>query len=196
MAIKGIHCELVPVSLLNGESESPQHLARNPLGYVPVLERLDLDPQSPRRYLTESIAILEWLDESYPGPKLLPIDPWMRAHARALAETVNADTQPIQNLAVQLRHSSDPVEQKKWAQHWIQNGLSAYEKLCATTQGKFSVGDELTIADLCLIPQVFNAHRFEVPLTDFPRVVAIDAAAKQTASYRVAEPEAHRPPDA
>jgi len=193
LAHKGIDCEFVPVSLLDGESESPAHLARHPLGFVPVLERLDA-PDEKSRYLTESIAILEWLEETHPERPLLPRDPWARAQVRALTETINADTQPIQNLSVQIKHSDDPEARKAWAQHWIRNGLAAYEKLCARSAGKFSLGDSLTIADLCLVPQAFNAERFGVSLAEFPVIQAVVANAKATPSCAAAEPEKFRPP--
>lgn len=192
LAHKGIACEFQAVSLLNGESESAEHLARNPLGFVPVLEFLDEKDPS-RRYLTESIAMIEWTEETKPSPSLFPRDPFLRAHARALAETVNAGTQPLQNLNTQYVHSDDPAKQKVWAQHWIRNGLAAYEKLAKPHAGKLSVGDELSVADLCLIPQCYNALRNEIALEDYPTVHRIYQHALSLPSYAASEPEKFKP---
>ncbi|MBY0469621.1 maleylacetoacetate isomerase [bacterium] len=188
LAIKQIDCEWVDVDLLSGESESAAHLERNPLGYVPVLD------VSPQLRLIESLPIIEWLDEKYPKPALLPKDPDLRAKTRILAEIINAGTQPIQNLSVTLLHAPEnQAEQKKWMQHWTRNGLQAYETLVKGTAGKFSVGDSLTLADLCLIPQVYNANRQSVDLSPFPTVSRIYAAARETETCKKAEPEAFEP---
>jgi maleylacetoacetate isomerase len=197
LALKGIAPEYVHVDLLNGESESAAHRARNPFGYVPALEVLGVKSGNPR-LLTESIAILEYLDETIPTAPLLPKEPFARAQVRALAETVNAGTQPIQNLNVLLYLAPDEVpdaaaKRKAWAQHWIRNGLAAYEALAKPVAGKFSYGDTLTLADLCLIPQCYNAARFEVSLDDFPTVSRIHENAAKTEGYRLSEPERFKP---
>jgi maleylacetoacetate isomerase len=191
LAFKEIPCEFVPINLLSDETESPAHLARNPMGYVPVLEFLE--QKTPYPFLCESVAILEWLEEVYPQPSLLPGDPFQKAKIRQLAETINSGTQPLQNLnAVQL-HSSDPEEQKKWHQTWIKKGLHAYETLAQQTAGKFSVGDTLTMADLFLIPQCYNAKRQEVSLESFPTIQRIHENALKMESCRVSAPEAFQP---
>ena len=190
-ALKGIPCEFVPINLLSDEPESPEYLARNPMGLVPTLEFLD--EQGPLRYMAESTAIIEWTEELFPEPRLLPKDPLTRARARQLAQIVNAGTQPIQNLNVTHRHSSDPVEQKNWNIHWIRHGLSAYEKLVCQTAGIYSVGDTLSIADLYLIPQCYNAMRFDVPLSEFPTVLKIHAAALTTAACQSTHPDRYAP---
>jgi len=179
------------VSLLNGESESPEHLARNPLGFVPVLEVTDSDGNC--RRLIESIAILEWLEETHPEPGLYPGDAWDRARIRSLVEIINAETQPLQNLPAQDLHSQDPEAKKTWARHWINQGLTAYEKIASQTAGRFSVGDALSAADLCLIPQVYNAKRYNVDLTPFPTILGICARAEQTPSWKLSEPECFNP---
>ena len=191
-ALKGIACEYVPVDLLNGEVESPAHLARNPLGYVPVLEFVGAPEQ--RRYLFESLAIIGWADENFGGPALLPSDPYMRGCARQLAELINADTQPLQNLNAQFIHSDDPVKRKAWALHWIQNGLQAYETIARQSAGKFSVGDSVTIADLCLLPQIYNARRNDVGLDNYPTIARICAEAEKTEAYQVSAPDRFQPP--
>ena len=191
LAHKGLPYEFIPVSLLNGESESPEHMARNPLGFVPVLEVTD-DHGNTRR-LIESIAILEGLEETHPEPRLYPGDAWDRATIRSLVEIINADTQPLQNLPVQDLHSQDPEAKKTWARHWIIQGLTAFEKIASQTARAFSVGDALSAADLCLIPQVYNAKRYQVDLTPFPVISRICANAEQTSGWKLSEPECHNP---
>jgi maleylacetoacetate isomerase len=188
--LKGIEAELVPVSLLSGESESPEHLARNPLGYVPVLEL------APGQYLGESIAILEWADETVSRFPLLPKEALARARVRQLVQTINADTQPLQNLSASLVHApDDPAEQKRWNRHWNENGLSAFEKLISSTAGKYSFGDELTQADLCLIPQCYAALRNDVELDRFPRVARIYRDCLELPSCQAAHPDRFKPAD-
>lgn len=184
--LKKIECELVHVSLLDGESESETHLKRNPLGYVPVL-------QSEGRYLAESMAILNWAEECFPTPALLPGDAWGRAQIRMLSEIINASTQPLQNLNPTQFHSSDPIEQKRWMQHWIRNGLQAYETLARPLARRFSVGDQITLADLFLIPQCYSARRQEVDLTEFPTVRRIWEHCLETPECQASAPEKYEP---
>ncbi len=186
LAHKNIPCKYVAIDLLKGESESPEHLKRNPLGYVPVLEIQGT-------FIAESMAILDLLEELHPEPALLPSDPIRRAQVRQLAEMINADTQPLQNMNPQFLHSDDPEKRKQWAQHWIQNGLSAYELVVKTTAGKFSVGDELSFADLCVIPQMYNARRYEVSLDSCPTLLKIESECKKLPSYLAAEPDRFQP---
>lgn len=196
LSLKKIPCEYVSVDLLSDETDSSEQRARNPLGYVPVLQILEASgglnrPES--KYLTESLAIIEWLDELFPTPSLLPGDSYQRAKIRQLAETINAGTQPIQNPTVALFHSSNPEEQKKWNLHWIRNGLAAYEFLVQETMGAFSVGDTLTLADLCLIPQIYNALRQGVVLSEFPRIEKIYQEALLTESCQASAPDSFKP---
>ncbi len=177
LARKQISVEYVAVSLLDGESESETHRARNPLGFVPVLEFLDeKDPN--RRYLTESLPILEWLEETRSEHPLLPRDRFDRAIVRSLAEIVNSEIHPLQNLTTQLHYSDDPEKRKKWTQHWIQSGLEAYETISQRYAGNFSFGSEMTLADVCLYPQLYNAKRFEVNVDQFPTLARILAHAE------------------
>lgn len=198
MALKGIESEYVAVSLLNGEAEAEEHRKKNPLGYVPVLECLD-EKNPDRRFLTESVAILEFLEETFPTPPLLPSDPFLRAKVRSLVEVINADTQPLQNPSALIYFvpSSDPehgVKRKAIAQHWIRNGFEAYEKLASHFAGKFSCGDSLTLADLALIPQCYNAIRNDVSLERFPTILRVYENALKTESYALSEPEKFKPP--
>jgi maleylacetoacetate isomerase len=186
-AYKGIEVEYVPVDLLKGEAEGAEHLKRNPLGLVPALEL------GHGQYLTESLAIIELAEETRPNPSLLPGDPVHRARIRMLAEMINADTQPLQNLSPQELHSEDPAQRKAWAVHWIVNGLGAYEKVARGTAGEFSVGDALTVADLCLAPQCYNALRYDVDLAQFPTVKRIYEAALATPSGQASHPDRFKP---
>ena len=189
-AAKGIQAELIPIGLLDNESESPEHLARNPMGYVPVLE---IPGGTRPRYLAESLAIIEWAEEIYREKPLLPGDAWQKARIRQLAELINAGTQPLVNLGVGLFHSVDAEEQKRWNQHWIRKGLGAYEKISRETAGRFSVGDTLTLADICLIPQCYSAERNEVSLSDYPVVARINAEALRLESCRLSHPDRYQP---
>ena len=188
-ALKRIQCEFIPVDLLNGESESPEHLARNPFGFVPSLEFLEL----PGTFLTESLAIIEWAEEMFPEPRLIPGTAFKRAQIRQLAETINAGTQPLQNLGPQYLYSDDLNKRKEWAAHWIRNGLQAYETLVKKTAGIYSVGDTITLADLCLIPQCYNATRFEVDIAEYPTVQKIYKETIKTEGYKLSEPENYNP---
>lgn len=163
---KGIAYESVHVNLLDDETDSPEHRARNPLGFVPVLE------VNGKQYLTQSSAILEWLDEMYPENPLYPGPAWERAQIRELSQIICADTQPLQNLSPTEFHSSDAAEKKRWMQHWIVNGLTAYEKLASRFAGPYSYGAFVTAADLFLVPQVYNAIRQEIDLKPFQKVHA------------------------
>ncbi len=187
--LKGIQAELIPVNLLSGESESPEHLARNPLGYVPVLEL------APGRYLTESVAIMEWAEETHPAAPLLPRDPIERAEVRQCVQLINAGVQPVQNLSVSLRHSSDPAEQKQWNHYWNETGLKAYETVISKTAGRYTFGDTLTMADLCLIPQCYAALRHDVALESFPNVARIYQACLELDSCKRAHPDRYKPAD-
>lgn len=196
LALKGIEVEWAAVNLLKGEDKSPEHQARSPMGLIPVLEFLhEKDPQ--RRFLTESMAILEWLEGTVPQKNpLLPADLWMRAKARQLAELINAGTQPLQGLKTMQKVSSVREEQVAWAKYWTEKGLAAYEKTVAPVAGKFSLGNSVTLPDLFLVPQCYNALRFEVELKNFPTIHRIYGAARETAECQASDPEAHQPPEA
>lgn len=197
LALKGIQPEFVPVDLLNGESESETHRAKNPFGFVPVLEFLD-EAKPERRFLSESVAMLEFLEETFPTPALLPKDPILRAKVRSLVEAINAGTQPLQNLTTQIYFAPDsdpdyPAKRKAIAQYWIRNGFEAYEKLVAPLAGKFSCGDSVTLADLVLIPQCYNAIRNDVSLEKYPTILRIYENAVKTEGYALSEPEKFKP---
>lgn len=183
LRLKGVAYEAVAVDLLAGAQGSPEHRARNPLGMVPVLEVL---PDGV--WLGQSVAIIEYLDEVHPDPPLLPGDALGRARVRQLVEVINADTQPLQNLSV-LRHASaDPEGQRRWARHFIERGLSAYEALLRE-EDRFSHGDALSMADLFLLPQCHNARRFGLTVTAWPRIARIESLCLATPEAQETSPE-------
>ncbi len=191
MFIKGLPCEFIMINLLSDESDSPEYLKKNPMGYVPTLELIDSNGNS--RFLTESISIIEFLEEVHPKPALLPKDPFERAQVRQLVETINSGTQPLQNLNVMQHYSHDPEQQKQWNRTWIQKGLQAYETFALRTAGTYSFGDTLTVADLVLIPQCYNALRYEMTLKEFPTLDRLYQHAIKTEGYQASFPEKFKP---
>lgn len=191
LAIKGIECEWAHVDLLSDEAESPRYRELNPTGYVPTLELIEAG--RPSRFLGESVAILEWLEERFPTPPLLGGNAEKRALARQLAEVVNAGIQPLQNPNVTERHSADSAAQKEWVRHWIRKGLDAYQRLAEGSAGRFSIGDDPSYPDLFLIPQCYAAARFNVDLkSEFPLLFAIHAHALELPSCQASHPDRFR----
>jgi maleylpyruvate isomerase len=192
LQLKGLPYEYAAVNLLDGEQFSAAHRSRNPTGQVPVLEVAD-GGRVVR--LTQSMAILEWLDERHPTPPLLPRDPDARATARALAELVNSGIQPLQNAVVlgMLREKEAGYE-KVWARHWIGSGLDALEKAVAPVAGRFTAGDAPGLADCYVVPQLYNARRFGVDLAPFPTLRRIEEACGALPAFQAAHPD--RQPDA
>src|ERR1700720_3559224 len=189
--LKGLSAEHLPHHLRKGEQCAPNYLAINPQGLVPALE----DDQG--AVLTQSLAIMEWLDETHPEPPLLPKDPLRRAKVRAFAQALACDTHPVQNLKVlaRLRQLGLPEEQVTgWAAWANREGLAACETLIAGEPGPFCFGAAPTLADLCLVPQLANARRLGVDLGAFPRLLWAEAAAKNVKAFADAAPE--RQPDA
>jgi maleylpyruvate isomerase len=189
--LKGLTAEHLPHHLRKGEQCAPAYLAINPQGLVPTLE------DGAGSALTQSLAIIEWLDETHPTPPLLPLEPLQRAKARAFALAIACDIHPVQNLKVlaRLRQLGLPEEKvTEWAAWANREGLSACEALVKGEKGPFCFGDKPTIADLCLVPQLANARRFGVEVTGFPRLLEAEAAAKQMKAFADAAPD--RQPDA
>jgi maleylpyruvate isomerase len=189
--LKGLSAEHLSHHLRRGEQRDPSYLAINPQGLVPTL----LDERG--TILTQSLAIIEWLDEIHPMPPLLPKDPLRRAHVRAFAQVLACDTHPVQNLKIlaRLRELGLPEEQVTgWAAWANREGLLACETLIASEAGPFCFGAQPTIADLCLVPQLANARRFGVDVAAFPRLLSAEAAAKELKAFADAAPE--RQPDA
>ena len=178
--LKGLGAEHLPHHLRKGEQCAPAYLAINPQGLVPTL----LDDAG--AVLTQSLAIIEWLDETHPEPPLLPKDPLGRARVRAFAMALACDTHPVQNLKVlaRLRELGLPEEQVTgWAAWANREGLGACETLVADEPGPFCFGATPTIADLCLVPQLANARRFGVDVNAFPRLLKAEAAAKAMKAF-------------
>lgn len=194
LALKGGQVESVPVNLLEGEHREEPFRAINPQGLVPALA---LDDGT---VLTQSPAIIEYLDETLPGPKLLPEDPVRRAQARQLAAVIGCDIHPIQNLrilkAVQSRYDQSREEAFAWAAHWIAVGFEALEAEVSAIRGggPFCLGDEPSVPDCYLVPQMYAANRFGTDLTPFPTLRAIDEAMKEIPEVAAAHPD--RQPDA
>lgn len=195
LGYKNLAYEPVFVNLLDGEQKTAEYKAQNPIGHVPTLT-IDGVPY------VESVAIMELLEELYPDPPLLPKTPQHRARVRELVETINAGIQPLQNLVVLDRIGDAKTEHDKrvaWMKFFMPRGLAAYEALVARAEndgltGPFSFGSTFSIADACLIPQVYAARRVGVDLTPFPRILRIDAAASELPFVAAAKPEAQ--PDA
>jgi maleylacetoacetate isomerase len=184
--LKGLTVEHLPHHLRKGEQCAPAYLAINPQGLVPTLE------SEAGAILTQSLAIIEWLDEVNPEPPLLPKDPLQRAKVRAFAQAIACDTHPVQNLKVlaRLRQLGLPEDKvTEWAAWANREGLSACEILAAGEAGPFCFGTAPTLADLCLVPQLANARRFGVDVTAFPRLLRAEAAAKQMKAFADAAPD-------
>jgi maleylpyruvate isomerase len=194
--LKGLHAEQLPHHLRRGEQRHPAYLAINPQGLVPALEVLGSEDDAGVT-LTQSLAIIEWLDEIHPEPPLLPREPLARAKVRAFAGVLACDTHPLQNLKVlarlrELGLAEDQVT--AWAGWANREGLAACEKLVANEPGPFCFGAAPTIADLCLVPQLANARRFGVDVNAFPRLLKAETAAKAMQEFANAAPE--KQPDA
>jgi maleylpyruvate isomerase len=189
--LKGLSTEHLPHHLRKGEQCAPSYLAINPQGLVPALE------DDAGAVLTQSLAIIEWLDETYPEPALLPGDLLARAKVRAFAMALACDTHPVQNLKVLNRLRQLGMAEEKvteWAAWANREGLSACEALIASEPGPFCFGERPTIADLCLVPQLGNARRFGVDVSAYPRLLKAEAAAREIKAFADAAPD--RQPDA
>jgi maleylpyruvate isomerase len=184
--LKGLAAEHLSHHLRKGEQRDPAYLALNPQGLVPTL----IDDAG--YALTQSLAIIEWLDETHPTPALLPSDALQRARVRAFALAIACDIHPVQNLKVltrlrELGHTEDEVT--GWAAWANREGLAACETLIADQSGPFCFGAAPTLADVCLVPQLANARRFGVRVEDFPRLLAAETAARSLKAFADAAPE-------
>jgi maleylpyruvate isomerase len=189
--LKGLTAEHLPHHLRKGEQTAPDYLAINPQGLVPTLEG------DGGTVLTQSLAIIEWLDETHPNPPLLPKDPLHRGKVRAFALAIACDIHPVQNLKVLARLRQLGLAEEKvteWAAWANREGLAACEGLVRDEKGPFCFGVAPTMADLCLVPQLANARRFGVDVSGFPRLLEAEAAAKEMKAFADAAPD--RQPDA
>ena len=189
--IKGVDYRAVPTSLLAGEQRSDAYLALNPQGFVPALEVDGL-------VLTQSFAIIDWIDRQYPEPRLIPDAPVARAAALAMVMLIACDIHPLNNLRIlkYLTHDlglRDDIRDR-WYRHWVYDGFVALEALAAGA-GPYLGGEAPGIADVFLVPQMANARRFEVPLSEFPTLIACDSAARDLDAFAAAAPERVKPAD-
>ena len=189
--LKGLDYEQHQVNLLKGEQKSFEHHQLNWQGFVPVLEIDDLR-------LTQSLAIIEYLDARYPEPRLVPEDPAAAATVRALAMIVACDIHPLNNLRV-LNYIEDyfshdigvaGMNKGAWAKTWIMEGFKALNAMARPHAGAFLFGDTVTLADICLVPQLFNARRFDVPLDAYQSLLRAEASALELAAFQKAHPDA------
>ena len=190
--LKGLECERRFVHLRRGEQRAPSYLATNPQGLVPTLVVGE-------RRLTQSLAIIEYLDETHPEPPLLPRDAEGRAFVRAIALAIACDIHPIDNTRVlaylEKTLGIDQAGRDEWYRHRIREGFRAIEATLAQREASaFCHGDTPTVADICLVPQVANANRFQVDLSPYPRIRAIEAACQELAAFQKARPD--QQPDA
>jgi maleylacetoacetate isomerase len=183
--LKELAYESMPIDLLKKEQGAPAYLAVNPQGRVPAL---DLDGT----VLIQSPAILEYLEEVYPEPPLLPAGPFARARIRAVCALIGCDIHPLNNIGV-LRYIKRAFGQEQaaideWYRHWVIEGFGALETLI--DPGPFAFGPRPTLADVYLIPQAYNARRLRVPMEPYPRIAAVEAACSSLDAFRAAAPEA------
>ena len=185
--LKGLPYEMVPIHLTKdgGRQHASEFRAVNPQARVPALEL------SNGEVLTQSLAIIEYLDDIHPEPPLLPADALGRAKSRAIAQLIACDIHPLNNLIAlqylrrQLKHEQPEID--TWYHHWIIEGFTALETMLAP--GPYACGTHVTLADICLVPQVANAQRLKVPLDKFPKIIGVDAACMKLPAFDKARPE-------
>ncbi len=187
--LKGAAYEAVRINILPGKDEqfADAFRSKNPQMRVPALE-------TPQGVLTQSLSILEWLDETYRDPAFLPADPWERAQVRSFALTIATDIHPLNNLApigrLRSQFKADDGAIASWYVHWIRAGFEALEtQLAARPDADFAFGDQPSLADICLVPQCANARRFNFEFAKFPRLAAIDERARAHPAFIKAAPE-------
>lgn len=184
--LKGLAYQRRNYQLRAGDQRTAAYLALNPAGLVPMLE---VDGQR----ITQSLAIIDYLEASHPEPRLIPLDPYARARALELALSIACDIHPLNNLRVLLHLQTDlgqdPASVDRWYRHWVAAGFAALEaRLGETPDASFAGGEAPGLADLCLVPQIFNARRYQVDLAPYPRLVAIADRAAALPAFRAAAP--------
>jgi maleylacetoacetate isomerase len=191
LKLKGVDYESRPIDLREGAQNDPGYRAVNPYGLVPMLE---IDGHR----LTQSVAIINYLDIRYPVPPLIPAVAAERAHVVSMSLAIACDIHPLNNLRVlqylknELGHSQDEVD--AWYRHWILTGLPALEAQARPRSGAFLFGDNPTAADVCLVPQLYNARRFDVPLDDYPTLLRAEENANRIEAFAAAHPDRQEVP--
>lgn len=179
LAFKNINYECKTVNLFEGEHLEEEFLKLNPSAKIPALVHNG-------NILTKSTAILEYLEEVVPTPRLLPVGPPKRAKVRAIVDTIVADIQPLQNMMVLIYVGE---KQQEWGKHWVEKGFTAVERYLQKTRGQYCFGDEVTLADVCLVPQVFNAtSRFQTDLKQFPIINEISSRLLELPAFKNTHP--------
>lgn len=187
LSLKGLAPEMAYVNLTKGEHHNEAYAAVNTQMIVPTL----IDKG---HTFSQSLSIMEYLEEAYPNPPILPKDPAARAYVRELALVIAADTSPLGNLKVRKYLESslgqDQGDQQRWIQHWYADGLAAFEKILVNSKqsGKFCYGDTPTLADCCLIPQLFAAQRFKCDLTSYKQIARVAEVCAQHPAFIAAQP--------
>ncbi|CAL8295486.1 unnamed protein product [Arctogadus glacialis] len=179
-ALKGIEYEQIPVNLIKdgGQQLTDQYKALNPMQQVPAVEIDGI-------ILSQSLAVIQYIDETRQGPKLLPACPKKRAQVRMICDIIASGIQPLQNLYVIQKIGADKAQ---WAQHFIQRGFQALEPILKETAGTYCVGDEISMADICLVPQVYNAERFKVDVGQFPTIDRLNQTLVGVEAFKLSHP--------
>lgn len=189
--LKGITATATAIDLRHAGQRSDTYLAKAPAGLVPLWEEDGFS-------LAQSLAIIDYLDRKHPDPPLVPRDPRLAAICHEIALTIACDIHPLGNLRVLDKltadFGADDAARQAWARHWICTGFDAVEARLAVTAGRHAIGDEIGLADICLVPQAYNARRFGLDLAPYPHIVAADATARAYPAFAAAAPE--RQPDA
>lgn len=190
LAIKGLEFDYIPLNLLHAQQKSADYMAKNPQGLVPALETDE------GALIAQSMAIMEWLEETCPQPPLLPSEPLLRAQVRSMANTIACDVHPLNNISIinylQNPLGVSPEQVKEWYARWIHRGYDSIEKAIAEYGGLCCFGDEPTLADLCLIPQTYNASRFRVDISAYPNIRRVCDHCNTLPAFITAHPD-HQP---
>ncbi|KSB89468.1 maleylacetoacetate isomerase [Caulobacter vibrioides] len=187
--LKGLAYDQAPVNLLKGEQRQGAYLDLNPQGLTPALAVSGDGGDGV--VLTQSLAILEWLDETYPQPALLPTDPLGRARVRAMAQVVACDIHPLNNVRVTgelAARGQDEAARRAWMARWLAEGFTALEAAIVAHGGTYAYGDAPTLADICIVPQVYGARRFDIDLSPYPTLVAAADRAADHPAFAAAHP--------